>query len=109
MTDVLPYLNRIIERFASPGIQTSLAGFTRTILFKFTDTNEDWLIRAYDGKEAMLSQESLDNPDITILLATDILAGVMDKKINGMTAYMQRKIQTRGQMEDLLKMQKLML
>jgi hypothetical protein len=33
----------------------------------------------------------------------------MDHKINGMTAYMQRKIQTKGPMEDLIKMQKLML
>ena len=46
---------------------------------------------------------------MTIILATEVLAGVMDKKINGMTAYMQRKIQTKGSMEDLMKMQKLML
>ncbi len=109
MADIQPYLKQIIERFANPGVQISLKGFTRTILFKFTNTGEDWLIRAVDGKEAALARETLANPDITIILATDILAGVMDKKINGMTAYMQRKIQTKGAMEDLMKMQKLML
>jgi putative sterol carrier protein len=109
MTDIQPYLQRIVDRFANPNIQTVLKDFTRTILFKFTDSGEDWLIRAKEGKEATFAQETLENPDVTITLATDILAGVMDKKINGMAAYMQRKIQTRGSMEDLMKMQKLML
>ena len=109
MADVQPYLQRIIEKFANPGVQTSLKGFTRAILFKFTDTGEDWLVRAVDGKEATFSKETIEKPDITITTTSDILAGVMDKKINGMTAYMQRKIQTKGPMEDLMKMQKLML
>ena len=109
MTDVQPYMQRIVERFANPSVQTSLKGFTRLLLFKFTDTNEEWVIRAVDGKEATLTKESLANPDITITTTSEVLAGVMDHKINGMTAYMQRKIQTKGPMDDLMKMQKLLL
>ncbi len=109
MADVQPYLQRIVERFADPAVQASLKGFTRTLLFQFTDTKEDWVVRAVDGKEATLSRETADKPEVTIITTTDVLAGVMDKKINGMTAYMQRKIQTKGPMEDLMKMQKLML
>ncbi len=82
---------------------------TRAMLFRFTDTKEDWLIRTVDGKEATLTKETLANPDLTITTTTEVLAGVMDRKINGMTAYMQRKIQTKGAMEDLMKMQKLMM
>ena len=109
MTDVQPYLKRIVERFANPSVQTSLKGFTRALLFKFTDTKEEWVIRTVEGKEAALTQETITNPDVTITTTTDVLAGVMDHKINGMTAYMQRKIQTKGPMEDLIKMQKLIL
>jgi len=109
MVDVQPYLQRIVERFSIPSIQNSLKGFTRVLLFRFTDTNEDWLIKAVDGKEATLEKSTLANPDVTITTTTDVLAGVMDRKINGMTAFMQRKIQTKGPMEDLMKMQKLML
>jgi putative sterol carrier protein len=99
----------MVDRFANPGVQAALKGFTKTLQFKFTDTNESWLIRAVDGKEATLAQEAVEKPDILVTVATDILAGVMDKKINGTTAYMQRKIQIKGAMEDLMKMQKLML
>lgn len=109
MVDVQPYLQRIIERFSIPSIQNGLKGFTRVLLFRFTDTNEDWLIKTVDGKEATLVKDTQANPDITIITTTEVLAGVMDRKINAMTAYMQRKIQTKGQMEDLMKMQKLML
>jgi putative sterol carrier protein len=109
MVDVQPYLQRIIDRFSNPSVQSSLKGFTRALLFKFTDTNEEWLIRAVDGKEATLVKETITNPDVTITTTTEVLAGVMDRKINGMTAYMQRKIQTKGPMDDLIKMQKLML
>jgi len=109
MSDIQPYLQRIIERFANPAIQTGLKGFTRALLFKFTDTKEDWVIRTVDGKEATLSKETLATPDLTITTTTDVLAGVMDHKINAMNAYMQRKIQTKGSMDDLIKMQKLMM
>jgi putative sterol carrier protein len=107
--DIKPYLQKMVDRFANPGVQAALKGFTKTLQFKFTDTNESWLIRAVDGKEATLAQEAVEKPDILVTVATDILAGVMDKKINGTTAYMQRKIQIKGAMEDLMKMQKLML
>ena len=109
MAEVKPYLQKIVDRFANPGVQASLKGFTRTLQFKFTDTNEVWLIRATDGKEATLNLESVEKPDIAVSTTTDVLIGVMDKKINGTTAFMQRKIVVKGAMEDLMKLQKVML
>ncbi len=109
MADIKPYLQRMVERFANPGVQAALKGFTKTLQFKFTDTKEDWLIRSVDGKEATLTQETVEKPDIIVTIATDILAGIMDKKINGTTAYMQRKIQVKGAMEDMMKLQKIMM
>jgi putative sterol carrier protein len=109
MADIQPYLQKMVNRFADAGVQAVLKGFTKTLQFKFTDTKEDWLIRAVDGTSATLTQETVEKPDIVVTIATDILTGIMDKKINGTTAYMQRKIQVKGAMEDLMKLQKLML
>jgi putative sterol carrier protein len=109
MTDIKPYLQKMVDRFSNPGVQAALKGFTKTLQFKFTDTNENWLIRAEGGTSATLTQEAVERPDILVTIATDILAGIMDKKINGTTAYMQRKIQVKGAMEDLMKLQKLMM
>jgi putative sterol carrier protein len=109
MVDVQPYLQKIVEQFDNPKVQTSLKGFTRTMLFRFTDTKEDWLIQTVDGKEATLVKDSHANPDLTVTTTAEVLTGVMDRRINGMAAYMQRKIQVKGSMEDLMKLQKLLL
>ena len=107
--DIKPYLDKMIARFADPGVQASLKGFTKSLQFKFTDSNEDWAIKCVDGKEASLTKETLTTPDITVTTTSEILSGIMDKKLNAMTAYMQKKIQVKGAMEDLMKLQKLMM
>jgi putative sterol carrier protein len=109
MADIKPYLQKMVDRFANPAVQASLKGFTKNLQFKFTDTKEDWLIKAVNGNSATLTQESLEKPDILVTMTSDVLAGIMDKKINGTTAYMQRKIQVKGAMEDLMKLQKIMM
>ncbi|MGB8215653.1 MAG: SCP2 sterol-binding domain-containing protein [Anaerolineales bacterium] len=109
MADIKPYLQKMVDRFANPAVQASLKGFTKTLQFKFTDTKEDWLLKAVDGTSATFAQETAEKPDILVTIATDTLAGVMDKKINPTTAYMTRKIQVKGAMEDLMKLQKIMM
>jgi len=107
--DIKPYLQKMVDRFANPGVQASLKGFTKNLQFRFTDTKEDWVLRAVNGTSATFSQETLEKPDILVTISTEILAGIMDKKVNGTTAYMQRKIQVKGAMEDLMKLQKIMM
>jgi putative sterol carrier protein len=108
MADVQPYLQRIADHFDKPGVQDSLKGFTRNVLFSFTDTNEDWLIKIVDGKEATILQGCAIEPDATITTTTDTLTGVMDRKVNAMAAYLQRKIKVKAAAEDLVRMQKLL-
>ncbi len=109
MVDVQPYLEKIVDQFSNPSVQSSLKGFTRVILFRFTDSNEDWLIKTVDGREAALVKETSPNPDILVTTTAEVLTGVMDRRINGLAAYMQKKIQVRGSMDDLMKLQKLLL
>jgi putative sterol carrier protein len=109
MAEIRPYLQKMVDRFANPGVQAALKGFNKTLQFNFTDTKENWVIRSVEGTSATLSQEAVEKPDVLITVTTDILSGIMDKKVNGTTAYMQRKIQVKGAMEDLMKLQKLML
>lgn len=109
MADILPYLQKMVDRFKDPALQASLKGYTKTLHFKFTDTNEDFVMKIVDGASATITKEVPEKPDLTVTSTTEVLAGIMDKKVNAMAAYMQRKIQTKGAMEDLMKLQKLML
>jgi putative sterol carrier protein len=109
MVDVQPYLQKIVDQFSDPEVQSNLKGFSRVMLFRFTDTKEDWLIKTEDGKAATLVKDTMENPDILITTTTEVLTGVMDRRINGLAAYMQRKLQVKGAMEDLMRIQKLLL
>jgi putative sterol carrier protein len=109
MADIKPYLQKFVEKFDNPDVQAALKGYTKTLQFDFTDTGEKWLIRVEDGTKATLTAESLEKSDMTIKTTTEVMAGIIEKKINPQNAYMQRKITIKGSMDDLFRLQKLLL
>ena len=104
----MPYLERIRDRFSDPSIAASFQDFTKTLQFDFPDTRQNYVLLVVNGI-AKLEEKSVEKPDVRVTANTDVLAGVMDKKINPMTAYMTRKIKAQGAQEDLMRLQKLML
>jgi putative sterol carrier protein len=108
LANILPYLQRIQDRFSEPSLQASFQDFTKTLLFDFPDTKQAYVLSVVNGN-ATIEEKSIANPDIKVTSNTDVLAGIMDKKINPITAYMMRKIKAQGAQEDLMRLQKLML
>lgn len=107
MTQIRPYLERVQERFADPRLQGSFKTFSKTLLFEFPDTQQHFTIVVNEGNAAL--QEVLtENPDVKVTVNTDILAGIMDHKVNPMMAYMTRKVKVQGAQDDLMKLQKLL-
>lgn len=109
MAEIFPYLQKMIARLEDPALQASLKGYTGSLHFKFTDTSEDYVIQIVDGASATITNEVPEKPTLALALTSDLLAGIVEKKINAMAAYMQRKVQITGAMEDLFKLQKLLL
>ena len=108
MSDILPYLERILGRFAEPALRDYFKNYSKTLQFEFPDTHQAFVLTVVEGN-ATLEEKTIANPDMKVTVNTDVLAGIMDKKINPITAYMTRKIKVQGEQEDLLKLQKLML
>ena len=109
MADIYPFLSKITDRFNDPAVQESFKGFTRKIVFDFTDTKEQYLISVIDGKTATLEKAAAATGDVVVTTTTDVLAGIMNKTANPVTSYVTRKLKVKGSMDDLMKMQKLML
>ena len=107
MVDILPYLQRVQDRFTDPTNQEAFKDFTKTILFEFPDTKQKFVMTIVNGV-ATLEEKTIEKPDIKTTANTDVLAGIMDKKVNPMTAYMTRKLKVQGAQEDLMSLQKLM-
>jgi putative sterol carrier protein len=107
MTEILPYLQRVQERFSDPRTRDTFKTFNKTLLFEFPDTGQLFTLAVVEG-QAKLEEQAVANPDVKVIINTDILAGIMDRKVNPITAYMTRKIKVQGAQEDLLKLQKLL-
>ena len=100
---------KLKERFADPSVQESLKGFSRTVQFSFTDLKEDYVFTINDGKLANVEKKSTPNANIVITVANSLMENIMNKASNPMTAYMTGKLKIKGPMDDLMRLQKLMM
>jgi putative sterol carrier protein len=109
MADVYPLLSKLKEKFNEPSTQESFKGFTKKIMFDFTDTKEVYVLSVDDGKTASLEKVASGTGDVIVTTTTEVLAGIINKTVNPVTSYVMRKLKVKGSMEDLMKLQKLML
>jgi len=108
MADIVPYLERIRARFDQPETRAAFQGFARTIQFIFPDLKRDFVLAIAQDGSAILKEETLPSPDVTVTSSSDTLAGILDRKTNPELAFLTRKLKASGKMEDLLKLQKLL-
>jgi putative sterol carrier protein len=108
MADIVPYLERIRARFEQPQTQSAFQGFARSIQFMFPDLQRNFVLRIAQDGNATLTEETITQPDIKVTTSSDILAGILDRKVNPELAFITRKLKASGSMEDLLKLQNLL-
>ena len=108
MVDIDPYLERIRAHFEQPETRSAFQGFAKSIQFAFPDLQRTFALCIAQDGNASLTEETVPQPDITVTTNSDILAGILDRKINPELAFLTRKLKISGSMEDLLKLQKLL-
>jgi putative sterol carrier protein len=82
--------------------------FSKNMQFTFPDLKTSYVIKVNNGMVQSLLEESIPNPDILVTIDSDILIGIMSKKVNPMTAYQTGQLKAKGNLTDLLKLQKLL-
>lgn len=108
MTDIVPYLERLRARFAQPEMQATFRGFKKTLQFTFPDLRRDFTLSIAENGSATLAEQMISHPDVKVTTSSDTLAGILDRTINPIQAYITRKLKVSGQMDDLLRLQKLL-
>jgi alkyl sulfatase BDS1-like metallo-beta-lactamase superfamily hydrolase len=99
---------KLREKLADPSVQKSLIGFTKTVQFSFTDIKEDYLLTINDGKLLNLEKTTNQGANIVVIIANTLMENILDKTANPITSYMSGKLKIKGQMDDLIKLQKLL-
>jgi putative sterol carrier protein len=108
MADIVPYLERLCARFAQPEMRAAFRGFTKTMQFTFPDLRRDFTLSIAKDGSATLEEQTVSQPDVTVTTSSDTLAGIVDASVSPFQAYITRKLKVAGQMEDLLRLQKLL-
>ena len=108
MADIVPYLEMLCTRFAQPEMQAAFRGFTKTMQFTFPDLERDFTLSIAKDGSATLAEQTVSQPDVKVTTNSDTLAGIVDHTVNPIQAYITRKLKVSGQMEDLLRLQKLL-
>jgi alkyl sulfatase BDS1-like metallo-beta-lactamase superfamily hydrolase len=97
----------LAARFNDPAIVSSLKGLTKTLQVSLTDLNEDYVFNIKDGVLSGVERKSLPATDITVIIASPLMEGIMNGKSNGILAYFTGKLKMKGARDDLLRLQKL--
>ena len=108
MTDIVPYLERICARFEQPDMQAAFQGFAKTIQFVFPDLKRDFTLTIAENGSATLAEQTVPQSDIEVTTTSDMLAGILDRRVNPVQAYVTRKLKVSGKMDELLKLQRLL-
>jgi putative sterol carrier protein len=108
MVDIMPYLETIREHFAQSDIRASLQGKEKTLQFVFTDLQRNFTLHVEKEGNMAIEEQSDPKPDVTVTTTSDILADLIDGKMNPLHAFFTRKLKIGGNMEDILLLQKLL-
>lgn len=107
-TEIMNILEQIKAKFDDPKLKSRFEGFSKNLQFTFTDMNTSFLMSVEKGVVKTLAEKTIEQPDIHVTTDSDILIGIINKKTNPMTAYSTGKLRAKGQLNDLLKLQKLL-
>ena len=108
MTDIVPYLERICAQIEQPDMLAAFQGFAKTIQFIFPDLERDFTLTIAEDGSATLAEQAVPQPDMKVTTTSDILAGILDRTVNPVHAYMTRKLKVSGKMDELLKLQRIL-
>ncbi|MGE5124617.1 MAG: SCP2 sterol-binding domain-containing protein [Acidobacteriaceae bacterium] len=109
MAEMKPYMERIQSKLEEAGALSLYKGLTATFGFTFTDLNQSYSFSIVDGTARPYQASRPEKLDAEVITTSEVYAGIMDKKINPMAAYSTRKLQTRGNTEILMRLQRVIV
>jgi len=101
-------LNLVKDKFNDPKLKPRFVGFSKNMQFTFPDLKTSYLLKVNNGEVQSLAEESMPTPDIHVTIESGIFIDILNKKTNPMTAYQTGKLKAKGNLNDLLKLQKLL-
>ncbi|MFX1538368.1 MAG: SCP2 sterol-binding domain-containing protein [Promethearchaeota archaeon] len=82
-------------------------GWSRTVLYHFSDTNDFFSFEVIDGKPEPIKEGEIEDPDVRFRMTTETMIKLIRGELKGMIAFMTGKVKVKASMSDFSKLQKL--
>ena len=105
---ILGMLQTLGERFKDPKIQRRFKEYNKTLLFIFPDIDAKMYMKIGDA-ELLEVAEGDPEAELQVTMDTTVFFAIIEKTESPMAAYSAGKLKTKGEVPDLLKLQKLLL
>ncbi len=105
---VLEHLNSLGSRFEDPKIKRRFKEYNKTLQFIFPDIDTQYYMKIGNSEIVELG-EGLVDAELQVTMDSIVFIGILERTESPMAAYSAGKLKTRGEVPDLLKLQKLML
>ncbi|MHA1964222.1 MAG: SCP2 sterol-binding domain-containing protein [Candidatus Thorarchaeota archaeon] len=105
---ILAMLRTLGERFENPKIQRRFKEYNKTLQFIFPDIDAKMFMKIGDA-ELLEVAEGETESELQVTMDTTVFFAIIEKTESPMAAYSAGKLKTKGEVPDLLKLQKLLL
>ncbi|MHA1950533.1 MAG: SCP2 sterol-binding domain-containing protein [Candidatus Thorarchaeota archaeon] len=105
---ILATLQTLGEKFQDPKLQRRFKEYNKTLLFIFPDIDTKMFMKIGDA-ELIEVAEGDTEAELQVTMDTSVFFAILEKTESPMAAYSAGKLKTKGEVPDLLKLQKLLL
>ncbi len=95
-----------VSRFEGEELKTAFKKWEKVVQYNFTDIDEIWCIEVIKGDARLVEGSIKENPELEYLMTTETIVKLSSGELNGMQAYKQGLVKTKGAIRDMLKWKK---
>ena len=105
---ILAMLHTLGERFEDPKIQRRFKDYNKALQFIFPDIGVKMYMKIGDAELIEVAEGETD-AELQVTMDSPVFFAIIEKTESPMAAYSAGKLKTKGEVPDLLKLQKLLL
>jgi putative sterol carrier protein len=105
---ILDQIRSLSSRFDDPNIRRTFKQYNKTVQFTFPDIDIRIFMRIGDAEILEIGTGEID-AELELIMDSSIFTAIIEKSENPLAAYSEGKLKTKGDIPDILKLQKLLV
>jgi putative sterol carrier protein len=105
---ILDLLQSLSSKFGDPNIRRAFKQYNKTVQFTFPDIDVRIFMKIGDAELLEIGDGEVDS-ELELIMDSSVFTAIIEKSENPLAAYSEGKLKTKGDLPDILKLQKLLI